>query len=200
MLIGLTGGIASGKSIVAECLKKFGVYVIDADEISREITEIGTPAYNDIVNGFGADILNHDKTINRKRLGEIVFANNELLKRLNRITHPRIIEEETKRIKDIQLKNPDAVIVVNAALLIETGHYKEMDKVIVVYVDEETQVRRLMERDGITEEVARMRISRQIPLKEKVKQADFAIDNSFSIEKTRDEAARVFKEIMPVER
>ncbi|MBI5683167.1 MAG: dephospho-CoA kinase [Deltaproteobacteria bacterium] len=195
MIIGLTGGIASGKTIVAEFLKGLGVHVIDADEISREITKIGTPAYKDIVNEFGTDILKTDRTINRKRLGEIVFANDALLKKLNKTTHPRIIEEEKKRIRDIQLKIPDAVIVVNAALLIETGHYKEMDKIIVVYVDEETQIERLMARDGITEAAARMRLSRQMPLKEKVKFADFVIDNSFSIEKTKDEAAVVFKKM-----
>lgn len=195
MIIGLTGGIASGKTIVAEYLKGLGVHVIDADEISREITKIGTPAYKDIVNEFGTDILKTDRTINRKRLGEIVFANDALLKKLNKTTHPRIIEEEKKRIRDIQLKIPDAVIVVNAALLIETGHYKEMDKIIVVYVDEETQIERLMARDGITEAAARMRLSRQMPLKEKVKFADFVIDNSFSIEKTKDEAAVVFKKM-----
>lgn len=193
MLIALTGGIASGKNLVAGYLKELGAYVIDADEISREITKPQMPAYNDIVNKFGSEILNPDKTINRKKLGEIVFNDRELLKTLNQITHPRIITEEKRQIKDIQTKDPDAIIVINAALLIETERYKEMDKVIVVYIDEETQIKRLMQRDGLTEKEAEMRISLQMPLKEKIKLADFIVDNSSDTEKTRMDVVKIFK-------
>lgn len=195
MLIGLTGGIASGKNLVAGYFKELGAYIIDADEISRETTMPQMPAYNDIVNKFGLNILNPDKTINRKKLGDIVFNNKDLLKKLNQITHPRIIEEEKKRIKDIQSKKPDAVVVVNAALLIESGHYKEMDKVIVVYADEDMQIKRIMQRDGLTEKEAKIRIACQMPLKEKTKLADFVIDNTQNIEKTKAEAARIFEKI-----
>lgn len=195
MLIGLTGGIASGKNLTAGFFKELGAHIIDADEISREIAKPELPAYNAVVQEFGLEILNPDKTINRKKLGKIVFNDKDKLKKLESITHPKIIAEENRQIKNIQLKNPDAVIIVNAALLIETGRYREMDKVIVVYADENTQRKRLMARDGISEVEARMRISQQMPLKEKVKFADFVIDNSFDVEKTKEEVVKVFKTI-----
>lgn len=195
MLIGLTGGIASGKNLVANYFREFGAYIIDADEISRYITKPDMSAYNDIVREFGSGILNSDGTIDRKKLGDIVFNNTDLLKKLNQITHPKIIAEEKRRIKEIQSKKPDAVIVVNAALLIESGHYKEMDKVIVVYADEDMQIKRFAQRDGLTEEEAKIRIACQMPLKEKTNFADFVIDNMQDIEKTKTEVKRVFEKI-----
>ncbi|HBO85274.1 MAG: dephospho-CoA kinase [Deltaproteobacteria bacterium GWC2_42_11] len=195
MLIGLTGGIASGKSLVAKYLKELGAHIIDADEISRRITVPGMPAYNDIVTEFGMGILNPDRTINRKKLGNIVFKNRELLKRLNQITHPGIIEEENRAIRDIFSRDPDAIIVVNAALLIESGHYKEMDRVIVVYVDEETQIKRLMERDGLSEDESMERILSQMPLKEKIKFANFVADNTNDADKTKQEVMNIFKKL-----
>jgi len=195
LLIGLTGGIASGKSLVAKYLKELGAHIIDADEISRRITVPGMPAYNDIVTEFGMGILNPDRTINRKKLGNIVFKNRELLKRLNQITHPGIIEEENRAIRDIFSRDPDAIIVVNAALLIESGHYKEMDRVIVVYVDEETQIKRLMERDGLSEDESMERILSQMPLKEKIKFANFVADNTNDADKTKQEVMNIFKKL-----
>src|SRR3989338_1077872 len=114
MLIGLTGGIASGKSLVAEELKRLGAHLIDADEIAREVVKRGLPAYNEIVKEFGEKILNPDKTINRKVLGNIVFSNTELRRRLERITHPKIRKKIDKYIKEIKGRNPDAIIVVDA--------------------------------------------------------------------------------------
>src|SRR3990167_3725849 len=119
MLIGLTGGIASGKSLVAEELKRLGAHLVDADEIAREVVKTGLPAYNGIVKEFGEKILNPDKTINRKELGRIIFSNAELRKRLEQITHPKILDEMDKRILAIRSKNPKATIIVDAALLIE---------------------------------------------------------------------------------
>src|SRR3972149_970905 len=197
MLIGLTGGIASGKSLVAGELKRLGAYLIDADEIAREVVKRGLPAYSEIVKEFGEKILNPDKTINRKELGRIVFSNPELRKRLEQITHPRIrkkIEAETSAIK---AKNPKAVIVVDAALLIEGGLYKKMDKVIVVYADEKTQIKRLTERDGLAIEDAKNRISSQMPLQEKRKYADFVVENveGKSKEKIKDEVKTIFEKL-----
>ena len=114
MLIGLTGGIASGKSLAAEELKRLGAHLIDADEIAREVVKTGLPAYNEIVKEFGEKILNPDKTINRKVLGNIVFSNTELRRRLERITHPKIRKKIDKYIKEIKGRNPDAIIVVDA--------------------------------------------------------------------------------------
>jgi dephospho-CoA kinase len=195
MLIGLTGGIASGKSLVAEELKRLGAYLIDADEIAREVVKTDLPAYNEIVKEFGEKILNPDKTINRKELGRIVFSNAELRRRVEQITHPRIRERIDAEITAVTTKNPKAVIVVDAALLIEGGLYKKMDKVIVVYADEKTQIKRLTERDGFAIEDAKNRISSQMPLSEKRKYADFVIENveGKSKEKIKDEVKAIFK-------
>src|SRR3990170_1080001 len=125
MLIGLTGGIASGKSLVAEELKRLGAHLVDADEIAREVVKTGLPAYNEIVKEFGEGILNPDKTINRKALGKVVFSNPEIRKRLEQITHPRIRKKIEAEISAIKAKNPKAVIVVDAALLIEGGLHKK---------------------------------------------------------------------------
>jgi len=197
MLIGLTGGIASGKSLVAEELKRLGAHLIDADEIAREVVKRGLPAYNEIVKEFGEKILNPDKTINRKVLGNIVFSNTELRRRLERITHPKIRKKIDKYIKEIKGRNPDAIIVVDAALLIEAGLYKKMEKVIVVYADEKTQIERLMERDGFTMDEAKNRLSAQIPLTEKRRYADFVIENveGKSKEKIKDEVKTIFEKL-----
>ena len=197
MLIGLTGGIASGKSLVAEELKRLGAYLIDADEIAREVVKTGLPAYNEIVKEFGEKILNPDKTINRKVLGNIVFSNTELRRRLERITHPKIRKKIDKYIKEIKGRNPDAIIVVDAALLIEAGLYKKMEKVIVVYADEKTQIERLMERDGFTMDAAKNRLSAQMPLTEKRRYADFVIENveGKDKEEIKKEVKRIFETI-----
>lgn len=194
MLIGLTGGIASGKSLVAEALKRLGAHLIDADEIAREVVKPGLPAYLDIVKEFGEGILDPDKTINRKALGKLVFSNPEIRKRLEQITHPRILDEINKNVKAVKGKNPDAIIVVDAALLIEVGLYKKMDKVIVVYADEKTQIERMMKRDGFTMDEAKNRISAQMPLQEKRKYADFVIENveGMGKEEVREEVKRIF--------
>ena len=197
MLIGLTGGIASGKSLVAGELKRLGAYLIDADEIAREVVKRGLPAYSEIVKEFGEKILNPDKTINRKELGRIVFSNPELRKRLEQITHPRIRKKIEAEISAIKAKNPKAVIVVDAALLIEGGLYKKMDKVIVVCADEKTQIKRLTERDGLAIEDAKNRISSQMPLREKRKYADFVVENveGKSKEKIKDEVKTIFEKL-----
>lgn len=194
MLIGLTGGIASGKSLVAEELRRLGAHLIDADEIAREIVRPGLPAHKEIIESFGEKILNPDKTINRKMLGQIVFADSKLRKKLERITHPGILDETDKRIAAIKNKKPDAMIVMNAPLLIEVGLHKKMDKVIVVYADEKTQMERLIRRDGLTADEARNRISSQMPINEKRKYADFVIENGEGKKKNeiRKEVKKVF--------
>ena len=195
MLIGLTGGIASGKSLVAEELKRLGAHLVDADEIAREVVKTGLPAYNEIVKEFGEGILNPDKTINRKALGKVVFSNPEIRKRLEQITHPRIRKKIEAEISAIKAKNPKAVIVVDAALLIEGGLYKKMDKVIVVYADEKTQIKRLTERDGFTIKDAKNRLSAQMPLTEKRRYADFVIENveEKSKKEIQEEVRAIFK-------
>ena len=193
MLIGLTGGIASGKSIVSSIFKELGAYVIDADRISRDVMVPGSEIYKKVVNVFGEGILKDDQTIDRKKLGDMIFGNPEKIALLNECTHPEIFREIDRRVKEIRQNTPDALIIVDAALLVETGAYKTFDKLVVVYVDKETQLKRLKERDGFTDEEVTKRISSQMPLKEKVKYADFVIYNDKGLEETWRQVEEVYK-------
>lgn len=194
MIVGLTGGIATGKSLVAGELKRCGAAVIDADRISREIVEPGKPAYNDIVKEFGPGIIQPDGTVDRKALGNIVFCDPVALDRLNSITHPRIrerIREEAGRLS----ADGDAIVVLDIALLIEMGVRYEVEKIIVVYCDDEQQVQRLMERDNLTRVEAQKRLSCQMDIKEKLKYADYVIDNSGPMDKTIEQARALYGEL-----
>ncbi|MBI1912871.1 MAG: dephospho-CoA kinase [Deltaproteobacteria bacterium] len=195
MIIGLTGGIASGKSLVSGELKKLGAHIIDADIIAREIVEPGSPAYDDIVREFGAGILNEDSTIDRKALGKIVFADKEKLHKLNRITHPRIIEKINGKIKELNDNHKDPVIIVDIALLIEVGLHKDMTKVMVVYSDEKTQIERLRKRDNLSEEEAQQRLKAQMPMAEKLGYADYVIDNTGTAEQTKERVKQLYSEL-----
>ena len=194
MIVGLTGGIATGKSLVAGELKRCGAAVIDADRISREIVEPGKPAYNDIVKEFGPGIIQPDGTVDRKALGNIVFCDPVALDRLNSITHPRIrerIREEAGRLS----ADGEAIVVLDIALLIEMGVRYEVEKIIVVYCDDEQQVQRLMERDNLTRVEAQKRLSCQMDIKEKLKYADYVIDNSGPMDKTIEQARALYGEL-----
>lgn len=195
LLIGLTGGIATGKSLVSEILRGLGAYIIDADKIAREVVEPEKPAWLEIVDFFGKDIINKDKTINRKMLGEIVFNDPVKKRKLEEIVHLRVIEEENRMVKEYLKIKPDGIVIIDAALLIEAGSHKRVDKLIVVYADKETQTKRLMERDGLSRTDAEKRIASQLPLDEKVKMADFVIDNSKGIEGTRRQTIDIFNKL-----
>ena len=194
MIVGLTGGIATGKSLVAGELKRGGAAVNNADRSSREIVEPGKPAYNDIVKEFGPGIIQPDGTVDRKALGNIVFCDPVALDRLNSITHPRIrerIREEAGRLS----ADGDAIVVLDIALLIEMGVRYEVEKIIVVYCDDEQQVQRLMERDNLTRVEAQKRLSCQMDIKEKLKYADYVIDNSGTMDKTIEQARALYGEL-----
>jgi len=195
LLVGLTGGIATGKSLVSEILRGLGAYIIDADKIAREVVEPQKPAWLEIVEFFGKDIINKDRTINRKRLGEIVFNDPLKKRKLEEIVHPRVIEEENRMLKEYLKIKPDGIVIIDAALLIEAGSHKRVDKLIVVYADKETQTKRLMERDGLSRTDAEKRIASQMPLDEKVKMADFVIDNSKGIEGTQRQTIDIFNKL-----
>ena len=195
LLIGLTGGIATGKSLVSEILRGLGAYIIDADKIAREVVEPQKPAWLETVDYFGKDIINKDKTINRKRLGEIIFNDPVKKRKLEEIVHPRVIEEENRMVKEYLKIKPDGIVIIDAALLIEAGSHKRVDKLIVVYADKETQAKRLMERDGLSRTDAEKRIASQMPLNKKVEMADFVIDNSKGIEGTRRQTIDIFNKL-----
>ena len=188
ILVGLTGGIASGKSAASKIFKKLGAYIIDADVLAREVVEPLKPAWRGVVKNFGKGVLNKDNSINRKKLAEIVFNNKKKRELLNSIVHPRVLKRAKEIEKEIVKKDPEAVIIFDAALLIESGAYKKMDKNIVVYADEDVQVKRLIKRDGLTKDEAKKRIKAQMPLREKVRLADYIIDGNKMLNMVKKQA------------
>jgi dephospho-CoA kinase len=175
--VGLTGGIASGKSSVARVLQQAGASVVSADQLAHTAIRKGCVAYDDVVRAFGVEMLNADGEIDRIRLGQLVFNDTERRKQLEAILHPHIFEAAWTFRRTLAASHPTGVAIYNAALLIETGTHREMDRVIVVSVDEATQLARLMKRDRLSEAEARRRIAIQMPLTEKLKWADEVIDN-----------------------
>lgn len=174
--VGLTGGIASGKSTVSRLFREAGAFVIDADEIAHAVIRKEAPAYAGVVEAFGAVILDKKGEIDRKRLGEIVFNDARRRERLNQLVHPHVYAQADKEKRAIAAAHPEAVILFDVPLLIETGAHREMDLVIVVYVDRANQIDRLIKRDGLTREEAERRIDAQMPLDEKRRFADEIID------------------------
>lgn len=178
MVVGLTGGLASGKTTVARLFQACGAYIIDADYLARKVVEPRKAAWRDIVEEFGKKVLNSDRTINRQALAEIVFTHPAKLKRLQRIIHPRVAREQAKSTTLMKKNHPHAVIMYDAAMLIEAGAHKRMDHVIVVKADRKTQLERACRRDGLTKTHALRRIRQQMPLREKLRYADTVIDGT----------------------
>jgi len=198
LIVGLTGGVASGKTAVSQVLKEEGAYIIDADQIARELVQPHKPAWNELIRAFGKEILQEDGFIHRKKLADKVFADPKKRKLLNQILHPRIKEEMDRRTKEIGQKDPEAIVVIDAPLIVELGDHREMDKLIVVASTQTQQIERLKERDGIGPEEALRILSSQMPVEEKVNLADFVIRNEGSFEETKKRAKEVFKELRKV--
>jgi dephospho-CoA kinase len=194
-LVGLTGGIACGKSIVSGMLREMGVPVIDADQIARDVVRPGEPAHKRIVREFGPNILNDDRTIDRERLGALVFADAERRRRLEGITHPEIFRAIAQEVQRLRSERHAKLVVVDAALLFESGLAGSLDHNIVVTAPERIQIGRLMARDGLTEAEAHRRIAAQMPSTEKEGLAQFIIDNSGSLEETRRAVAEILTQI-----
>ncbi len=193
LVIGLTGGIASGKSTVSAILRDLGATVIDGDAIARAVTRPGEPAYQEIVATFGPGILKSDGSLDRRALGRKVFTDPDLRRTLNRITHPRIIARIAELV-DQARERGDRVVVIEAPLLIEAGMQDMVDEVWVVLVDEETQVERLMARERYPEAEAQGRVEAQLPLAEKLKFAHRVIDNRGSVEETRRAVEKLWRD------
>jgi dephospho-CoA kinase len=196
LLVGLTGGIATGKSTVSALLRQFGSEVIDADLLAREVVEPGQPALAQIVTEFGRDLLTADGQLDRKRLGAIVFADPERRRRLEAITHPAIRERFAARLAELDAQGFAGIVVFDAPVMIESGNYKNMERMIVVVTDDVTQMTRLNGRDGTGDAENRRKIASQMPLAEKAKLADYVIDNSGSREATAEQVRRVFAALM----
>ncbi len=193
--IGLTGGIATGKTYVVSVLRELGCEVIDADALAHEVIEPGRPAFDEIVGHFGKDVVGDDGKIDRVKLGAIVFSDKSQREKLNSIVHPRVYEAQLKWFAELESRNPEAIAVVDAALMIETGSYRRFDKLVVVYCEPELQRQRLMLRNNLTLEQAQARISSQMPSDEKLKVADYSINTSSSFEETREKVVELYREL-----
>lgn len=192
--IGLTGGIGSGKSTVSAILKRLGAVIIDADQLARQVVEPDSPAWKEIVAAFGDDILLPDRKLNRKRLGEIVFADEKKRKLLESITHPAIgsaVEEELRQAEE----QGAAVAVLDVPLLIESGWTNQVDEVWLVYVDPDLQEQRLMARNRLSKNEAQERIASQMNLRDKLQYANVIIDNNQDVETTTRQVRKAFDAI-----
>ena len=198
LIVGLTGGVASGKTAVSQVLKEEGAYIIDADRIARELVQPHKPAWNALIRAFGKEILQEDGSIHRKKLADNVFEDLKQRKLLNQILHPRIKEEMDRRTREIGQKDPEAIVVIDAPLLVELGGHRKVDQLIVVTSTRMQQIERLKERDGRSPEEALGIFSSQMPVEEKVKLANFVIRNEGSLEETKRRAKEVFKELKKV--
>ncbi len=196
-VLGLTGGIGSGKSIVAEMFAQLGAEVIDADRLARDVVEPGQPALEEIVNTFGPDILLPDGRLNRVKLAVTIFADAVARQRLNAITHPPIHARMEKEVAARRQRS--GVLILDIPLLYENRRTDIVEKVIVVWVDPETQRQRLIERDGISLDEARLRIAAQMPLDDKRARADHVIDNRGDRENTRQQVEAIYRRYAPPE-
>jgi dephospho-CoA kinase len=185
VVVGLTGGLASGKSTVARLFQSLGARIIDADTLARTVVQPGKPAWKDILKEFGPHVLSSDRTINRQALAKIAFDSPKKLQVLQQIIHPRVAREQAKQAKKIHQDCPHAVIIYDAALLLEAGAQTRMNHIIVVTADRATQIARACRRDGLTKTQALRRIRQQMPLRQKLKYADAVLDGTWSRSRLR---------------
>jgi len=196
--VGLTGSIGVGKSFVASVFVELGCHVLDADQTAREVVMPGTPGLNALVEAFGQDILNTDGTLDRKRLGALIFADQSKREQLNYILHPFIIARQDEILNAWDAEDPDGIGIVDAALMIESGGYKRFDKLIVVHCRPEVQLERLMLRDKLSRDEALRRINSQMPQEEKQKFADYLIDTSDGFELTRSRTVEIHNKLIRI--
>jgi dephospho-CoA kinase len=198
--VGLTGGIACGKSTVARMLAEKGAILIDFDEIAHAVEESGGPVWREIVHHFGREMLREDGMIDRRKLGETVFADREKRELLNRLVHPAVFEEWQRRLAEIRARRADAIVVSDIPLLIEAGMKEMVDLVLLVYITPEEQIRRVMARDGFSREEAERRLGAQMPIEEKLRWADIVIRNEGALEETRRAVCTVWIDLNNRER
>ena len=193
--VGLTGGLASGKSFVGRALAGMGCLLIQADELGHQVLGPGAEAYQGVIREFGGGILDSDGTINRRRLSTEVFGHPQRLEKLNALVHPPVRARIARMIEEFAAREPDGVAVTEAAILIETGSYRDYARLIVAVCGEEQQIERAMARDHLTREEVIHRLRRQMPLEEKVKYADYVIDTSGNKENTLAQTRAVYESL-----
>jgi len=196
MIIGVTGSIGTGKTTVAEMFRRMGGVVIDADEISHRLIYPGRPAWKKIVSTFGRAILRRDYFIDRKVLAQKVFSDSRKLKKLSGIIHPLVYKAIREKVARIRRADPSALVVLDVPLLLETGGRKHVDRLVVVTAPRNVQLKRACDKFDITRSDALRRIKAQMPLKEKVKVADFVIDNGGSLISTERQARAIWKKLV----
>lgn len=196
LIVALTGGIASGKSVVAEVLEELGCYIHHADKIAHDLMEPEKPAWKKIVAHFGKKILNEDKTINRSRLGKIIFSDEKERRFLNELMHPLVLEKKKEVSSRLEKEGHYNIFISEAALTIEAGFADFFDKIIMTYCKKEVQKKRLMERDGISRKQTIKIIKSQMQPQEKMKYADYIIDTSSSLQSTVEQTERVYRNLM----
>ena len=193
--VGLTGGLASGKSFVGRALAGMGCLLIQADELGHQVLGPGAEAYQGVIREFGGGILDSDGTINRRRLSTEVFGHPQRLEKLNALVHPPVRARIARMIEEFAAREPDGVAVTEAAILIETGSYRDYARLLVAVCGEEQQIERAMARDHLTREEVIHRLRRQMPLEEKVKYADYVIDTSGNKENTLAQTRAVYESL-----
>ena len=194
--VGLTGSIGTGKSFVSSVFVELGCHVLDADQTAREVVMPGTEGLKTLVDAFGPDILASDGTLDRKRLGALIFADQSKREQLNHILHPFIIKRQDEILNAWEAEDPEGIGIVDAALMIESGGYQRFDKLIVVHCRPEVQLERLMLRDKLSRDEALRRINSQMPQEEKQKFADYLIDTSDGYESTRSQSVEIYQKLI----
>jgi len=196
LLVALTGSIASGKTVVAAIFKELGCYVSSSDAIAHELILPQNPAWKKLISRFGDKILNRDQTINRKKLGKLIFSNNKDRQFLNSLLHPLVMERKKKLIQSLKKEKKYKIFISEAALTIEAGLTDFFDKIIVTYCKSATQIQRLQKRDNISKKEALSKISSQLPQKDKIKVADYVINTSGNFRKTIEETEQVYRHLL----
>ncbi len=198
LLVGLTGGIGSGKSLAASFFKELGAHIIDADKLCKDLVQPGRTALNEIVDHFGVGVLDRTGNLDRKKLAQIVFHNSTQKSVLEGILHPKVIEEEQNEYRKIYREDSSALVIIDAALLIESGNYKHVDKVVVVRSSKDSQIQRVVSRNQFTFEEAVSRINSQMSFDEKVKYADFILNNDSNENELRKKVVDLYYKLVGI--
>jgi dephospho-CoA kinase len=200
--IGLTGGIASGKSLVSRMFVELGAHCIDADEIAHELMRPGEAVYDEVVQKFGAEILNPDKSVNRAKVAELAFDKRKpRIYELNRLMHPEVINRYESWMEEIRQRQPEAIAILEAALVLEAGLRKRFDRIVVVTCKPQQRTERWAQRFNLDQETAKTEVTRrmmaQAPDEAKIQAADYVIDNSGSVEDTKKQVQKVYEALLP---
>ncbi len=195
LLVGLTGGIGSGKSLAASFFKDLGAYIIDADRLCRDLVQPGQTALQEIINNFGVAILDCNGNLDRKKLAYIIFNNSEQKSVLEGILHPKVFKMEQEQYLNICSTDASALVIIDATLLIESGNYKHVDQVVVIRSSRDLQVQRLLIRESFTLEEITARVNNQMSLEEKIKYADFILDNNSNKDDLKDKVIELHSKL-----